>query len=98
MRELKPDITRKCFDKDWSDMKQLKYKKSDSNEVKATVAKYYSLIKAQYSYQAGIATTGKVLGVSMNQFGMFCEEFKLFDKQNFTLSDADRFFITVNAT
>ena len=41
---------------------------------------------------------GKVLGVTMNQFAVFCQELNLIDKINFSLSDADRFFITVNSS
>ena len=79
-------------------MKELKYKKSTQEEVKAACEKYYHLLLHSYRYEAGQCTTGKVFGVSMNQFAVFLQDLNLIDKVSFTLSDADRFFITVNSS
>ena len=77
-------------------MKSLKYKKSTEGEVKAVCSKYYFLLKECYKYEAGMGTSGKVFGIPMNQLTSFLQDVKLIDK-DFSLSDADRFFITVNS-
>ena len=86
-----------CFEKDWNDMKTLKFKKSTDDEVKGVCSRYYNCLKESYKYEAGCCTTGKVFGVTMNQFAAFLQDINLIDKE-FSLSDADRFFITVNSS
>ena len=55
-----------CFEKDWDDMKKVKYKNSTVEEVKAVMKKYYPLLKESYKYEAGMGTVGTVFGVTMN--------------------------------
>ena len=78
-------------------MKQLKYKSSEPIDVKAVCRKYYNLLRECYKYEAGIGTSGRNFGVPMNQFAASMQDLNMIDKK-FQLSDADRFFITVNSS
>ena len=78
-------------------MKKLKFKKSTDDEVKSVCSQYYNVLKESYKYEAGLCTTGRVFGVTMNQFTAFLQDINLIDK-DFSLSDADRYFITVNSS
>ena len=61
-----PELIDDCFEKDWDDMKKVKYKNSTVEEVKAVMKKYYPLLKESYKYEAGMGTVGTVFGVTMN--------------------------------
>lgn len=87
-----------CFEFDWSNVKQLKYKKSTEEEVKAAMKQGYLMIKEFYKVQSGYGRIGIIFSVALNQFTEFIKEhINLIDGQHLNMSDADRFFITVNA-
>ena len=48
LRETKPALTAKCFEFDWSNMKQIKFKKSSMEDMKAEMHKAYPMIKEAY--------------------------------------------------
>jgi hypothetical protein len=97
-REEKEDLHRDCFEFDWSNVKQLKYKKSTEEEVKAAMREAHKIIKEFYKGQAGYGKIGNIFSVALNQYTEFLKDvIKIIDGVNLTVSDADRFFITVNA-
>lgn len=85
-----------CFEKDWDDMKKLKYKKSTEKEVKEMARKNYRLFKDAYRVQAGLGNAGSVFSVPLNQYTTFLQELELIDNHNFKQADADRMFIGIN--
>ena len=96
-KEGDPKIINKCFEADWDEMKALKYKSSETIDVKSVCRKYYNLLRETYKYEAGVGTSGRNFGVPMNQFAASMQDLNMIDKK-FQLSDADRFFITVNSS
>jgi len=48
MKEDTPGLIEKCFEVDWSCMKQLKFKRSTPDEVKAVARRYYPMIMESY--------------------------------------------------
>ena len=85
-----------CFEKDWADMKKLKYKKCSEKAVKEAARKFYRYIKDAYRVQAGLGNAGSVFSVPLNQFTSFLQELDLIDNHNFKQADADRMFIAIN--
>lgn len=56
------------------------------------------MIKEFYKVQSGYGRIGIIFSVALNQFTEFIKEhINLIDGQHLNMSDADRFFITVNA-
>lgn len=102
LKEEKPKLINDCFEYDWKNMKQLKYKKSEEKDVMEEMRKVYPLIKDTYRNQAGYGPSGNVFSIGMNQLSMFTGEvLNCIDQDEsgkLKNSDADRLFITVNAT
>lgn len=48
LREDKEELIMNCFEFDWKNMKQLKYKESNEEEIKAAMRGVYNLIKEHY--------------------------------------------------
>jgi hypothetical protein len=48
LREDREQLHNDCFEFDWSNVKQLKYKKSSEEEIKAALKQGYYLIKEFY--------------------------------------------------
>jgi hypothetical protein len=90
-----PALIDACFEKDWEDMKKQKYKSSTIEEVKEVMRKYYPILKENYKFEAGTATTGKVFGCSMGAINGFCEDLGLFD-HTYKSADSDIAFSTIN--
>jgi hypothetical protein len=63
--EAKP-LMQKCFEFDWSTMKQPRYKTCGEDEVKAEMQKVYPLLKEQYRIQAGYSPNGNVFCIGLN--------------------------------
>ncbi|CDW85718.1 UNKNOWN [Stylonychia lemnae] len=98
LKEDKDDLWVNCFEFDWQNMKQLKYKQSSEAEVKSIMKQCYQLIKEQYKIQAGFGMIGNIFSVALNQYTEFIkEELKLIDGECLNQADSDRYFITVNA-
>ena len=58
----------------------------------------YPFIKEHYKIQAGFGMIGNVFSVALNQYTEFIKEvLNLIDGEHLNQSDADRYFITVNA-
>lgn len=98
LREDKEDLLLNCFEFDWSSMKQLKYKAASEADIKTLMRSCYSLIKEHYKIQAGYGMQGTIFSVALNQYTDFLKEtLNLIDGVALNQSDADRYFITVNA-
>eukprot|EP00347_Sterkiella_histriomuscorum_P020671 403336916 len=98
LREDKEDLVLNCFEFDWKNIKQLKYKKSTEDEVKQTIKAAYFMIKEHYKIQSGFGMIGTIFSVALNQYTEFLkEELNLIDGDQLNQSDADRYFITVNS-
>ena len=65
-KEEDPELIKKCFEKDWSDMKKLKYKKGTEKEIKEQALHFYKVIKQAYRVQAGLGNAGSVFSVPLN--------------------------------
>lgn len=63
LKEEKKDLAMKCFEFDWSTMKQPRYKFSEEEEVKEEMRKVYVQIKELYREQAGYSPAGNVFSV-----------------------------------
>jgi len=97
-REDREELHNDCFEFDWSNVKQLKYKKSSEEEVKAVVKSAYKMIKEFYKSQSGYGKIGNIFSLGLNQYTEFLKDvLEIFDGTNLSVSDADRFFITVNS-
>lgn len=97
-REDREELHNDCFEFDWSNVKQLKYKKSTEEEVKAVARSAYKMIKEFYKSQSGYGKIGNIFSLGLNQYTEFLKDvLEIFDGTNLSVSDADRFFITVNA-
>ena len=56
------------------------------------------MIKEYYKKHTGYGKIGNILALGLNQYTEFLkEDIHILDNQHMTVSDADRFFITVNA-
>ena len=97
-REEREELHKDCFEYDWFNCKQLKYKKCSEEEVKSVMKSAYKLIKEFYKLHAGYGRIGNIFSVGLNQFTEFLkEDLNILDTLALTMSDADRLFITVNA-
>ena len=47
-KEENTDLIKRCFEKDWSEMKKLKYKKGTEKDVKDVAKGFYKDIKEAY--------------------------------------------------
>ena len=65
-REEKDDLHMDCFEFDWFNVKQLKYKKSTEEEVKAVMKAGYKMIKEFYKIQAGFGKIGNIFAIALN--------------------------------
>jgi hypothetical protein len=93
-------LERKCFEFDWENMKVLKYKNSDADEVKEEMWRVYPMLREAYKVQAGYSPNGNVFSIGMNQVSLFLGEMECLDEDDYgklKSTDADRMFITVNA-
>ena len=100
LKDNSPKLEMKCFEFDWVNMKQLKYKKSEEEDIKEEMRKVYPNLREAYKVQAGYGPNGNVFSIGMNQISVFNEEMNCLDEdENGKLksTDADRMFITVNA-
>ena len=95
-KEEDDSIVKKCFLKDWEDMKKLKFKKCKEVDIKNIAQQYYRVIKDAYRVQAGLSSAGTVISVPLNQYTVFLQELDLIDNFNFKQADADRMFIAIN--
>lgn len=100
LKEEKPGIYNKCFEFDWTAMKQIKYKKSNPDDVKNTMKECYRKIYEIYKVQSGFSPQGGIFSIGQNQMNMFMNELGCLDDDEsgkLKPSDSDRMFITVNA-
>ena len=95
-KEEDDSLVKKCFLKDWDDMKKLKFRKGKESEVKSVALQYYRLIKDAYRVQAGLSSAGTVISVPFNQYTVFLQELDLIDNFNFKTADADIMFTAIN--
>ena len=79
-------------------MKELKYKKSSEEEVKQAMKLGYPLMREVYRANAGYGKIGNIFSIALNQYtDVLKEQVRLIDGYVISVSDADRFFITVNS-
>jgi hypothetical protein len=74
LREEKPELNNSCFEFDWSNVKELKYKKSTEDEVKKAMKEGYYLIRDFYKYNAGYGKIGNIFSIALNQYTDFLKE------------------------
>jgi hypothetical protein len=101
LKDAKPEMIDKCFEFDWANMKNLKYKKSSTEDIKEEMRRVYPLLREAYKVQAGYGPSGNIFAIGSNQINQFLQEMKCLDEDEhgkFKSADADRMFITVNAS
>jgi hypothetical protein len=64
LKEENRELDEKCFEEDWKNMKQPRYKTSDEEEIKAEMRKVYPYLRTLYRYQAGYSPAGSIFSVS----------------------------------
>ena len=73
-REDREELHSECFEFDWQNVKQLKYKKSTEDEVKLVAKSAYRAIKDLYKAQSGYGKIGNIFSVALNQYTEFLKE------------------------
>ena len=66
LKDKSHKLDMKCFEFDWENMKLLKYKKSDINDVKEEMREIYPKMREAYKVQAGFGPNGNVFSIGMN--------------------------------
>jgi hypothetical protein len=66
LKDKSKKLEMKCFEFDWENMKVLKYKKSDAEDVKEEMRAIYPKIREAYKVQAGYGPNGNVFSIGMN--------------------------------
>jgi hypothetical protein len=101
LKDAKKEVIDKCFEFDWANMKTLKFKKSSSDDIKEEMRRIYPVLREAYKVQAGYSPNGNIFSVGMNQINTFLQDMGCLDQDEtgkFKSADADRMFITVNAS
>ena len=98
LKEKRKAMIDKCFEKDWGDKKQLKFKVSSEDDIKQEIQQVYPLLKDVYRALAGQEPSGNIMSIGMNTINGFMNEvLGCLDNGKLKASDADRMMITVNA-
>jgi hypothetical protein len=100
LRESKKSLLQNCFEFDWASMKEIKFKKSEREDIKMEMQRVYESIKEAYREQAGFGPSGTIFSIGSNQLNiMMSEVLNCLDTQETgallsTVSELQ--FITVN--
>ena len=74
LREDKEELLEECFEFDWKNMKQLKYKGCKEEEVKEVMRSGYKMIKEYYKVESGYGMIGGTFSIALNQYTDFVKE------------------------
>lgn len=66
LREDRAELHNQCFEFDWSNVKELKYKKSSEEEVKQAMKSGYVIIKEFYKANSGYGKIGNIFSIALN--------------------------------